>query len=323
MVRVSDIVAESLQNGNPVVALESAVLTSGLPRNPWQDSFGECPPCIDATLPINSALAHAMTTMVYDNDSIPAWIGVIEGELRIGLSLDEIDTLCRNPDAGKVSLATIAQTLQGTNSAGTTVATTLLACKLASPKNPIRVFATGGIGGVHQNWMTRLDVSADLIALATTPTCVVASGAKSILDLHATVEALETIGVPILGLGCDYFPPFIEQVTENDPQVFRVESPLDIATICNAHWNSLGLNSAVLATVPVPEHVAIKRGSLDEILQNAEAAWLETRQPTVTRTPFLLNELAIMTCGQTLIANLELLCNNATAASQIAVALAT
>ena len=323
MVAVSDIVTEALQNGNPVVALETAVLTSGLPKKPWQDSFGECPPWIDASLPINRTLAHAMTARVLANNSVPAWIGVIDGELRIGLSTDEVDTLCSDLNAGKVSLATIAQSLQGTHSAGTTVAATLLACTLSSPEHPIRVFATGGIGGVHQNWSTRLDVSADLVALATTPTCVVASGVKSILDLHATVEALEASGVPTLGLECDNFPPFIEQPTENDPHVFRVESPHHIATICKSHWISLGLKSAVLATVPVPEHVAIKRGSLEETLQKAELAWLETNQPSDTRTPYLLHELAIMTNGQSLLANLELLCNNASVASEIAVALAT
>ena len=260
MVTVSEIVVEALQNGSPVVALETAMLTSGLPKTIWKTEYGDCPDCIDGSLPINQALATTLTTRVSENGVLPVWIGVIEGELKIGLSKNEIELLCKNQTAGKVSLATIAQTMQGTNTAGTTVATTLHACKLALAEHPIRVFATGGIGGIHQNWSTRLDVSADLTSLATTPTCVVASGAKSILDLQATVETLETIGVPTLGLGCDYFPPFIEQVTENDPHVFRVESPHHIATICNAHWNSLGLNSAVLATVPVPEQVAIKRG---------------------------------------------------------------
>lgn len=322
MLTVSKHVQDAMTGGRPIVALETAVLTSGLPREPWQTSYGDCPTCIDSTLPINHALAIAVTKQVTDNEAIPAWIGLIDGEFKIGLSADEIEILCRNESAKKVSLATIAQTMTERGSAGTTVATTLLGCKLASPKKPIRVFATGGIGGFHQNWSSRLDVSADLMALATTPTCVVASGAKSILDLHATVEALETIGVPTVGVGCDTFPPFIEQISEEDPRVIRIDTTDALAAICNKHWNTLGLRSALLATVPAPESDAVKRGSLAEVLQEAETSWLESDLPSETRTPFLLNALASITCGCSLKANLALLCNNASIASQIAVAIA-
>ena len=322
MVTVSDIVTDALKKKRPIVALETAVLTSGLPRTPWLNTFGECPDCIDASLPINHALANSVTSRINTSGALPVWIGVLEGSLKIGLSQEEIETICNDEFATKASLATIAQSMQENRSAGTTVATTLLACKLASPEYPIRVFATGGIGGVHQNWSTRLDVSADLSALATTQTCVVSSGAKSILDLHATVEALETIGVPTLGFECDSFPPFIERATKNDPVICRVGSPSEIASLCKKHWYTLGINSAVLATVPVPVHVSIERGSLQNALQLAESAWVESEQPSSTRTPFLLGELARITQGKSLVANLELLCNNSVVASKIAIALA-
>lgn len=322
MVTVCNNVAHAIKNKQPIVALETAVLTSGLPRTPWQDSFGKCPNSIDASLPINQALANSVTSKIIDSGALPAWIGVFEGKLTIGMSQEELKTICEDELATKVSLATIAGALQGTLSAGTTVATTLLACKLASPEHPIRVFATGGIGGIHHDWVTRLDVSADLTALATTPTCVVASGAKSILDLHATVEALETIGVPTLGLHSDSFPPFIERPTEDGPYVHCVDSPKNIASLCKKHWNTLGMQSAVLAAVPVPNHVALERGSLSEALQVAESKWAESERPSSTRTPFLLAELARVTHGKSLVANLELLCNNSVVASEIAVALA-
>lgn len=321
MINVSDIVADACRQDAPIVALETAVLTSGLPKQVWQDSFGECPTCIDASLPIHIALAEYLTRAINACGAVPAWIGVLDGVLRIGLSKDELQQLCRCEHAGKVSLANFSQTLQEKQSAGSTVAATLQACKLASTKHPIRVFATGGIGGIHQNWASRLDISADLTALATTQTCVVASGAKSILDLHATVEALETIGVPTVGFGTKHFPPFIEKATNNDPPVLCVESAHEIANLCKTHWETLRMPTAVLATIPAPNDVAIKRGSLTDALRLAEEAWIETNQPSATRTPFLLCELARITDGKSLVANIELLCNNAKIAAEIAVAM--
>jgi len=320
-ISLSDDIRHALSSGKPIVALETAVLTSGLPRTPWSDAYGERPSTIDESFPINSALATLMTNAVLENGATPAWIGVVGGVLRIGLSHKELVALCSNPNAGKVSIATFAQTLDANRTAGTTVAATLLACKLASPENPIRVFATGGIGGIHQNWTQRLDISADLLALATTPTCVVSSGAKSILDIPATVESLETTGVPILGLGTRTFPRFIEKKRHGDPAVFEVHSPLDVATLCKKHWQSLRLQSAVLATIPVPENVALEEGVLAQALVQAEQDWVATNQPSATRTPFLLDQIANITHGKSLVANLELLCNNAQIAAKISVAM--
>lgn len=315
--------AEASKEGKPIVALETAVLTSGLPHYNWVDSFGECPQHLDRTLPINVSLANAMTAIVTEQGALPVWVGVLNGTLKIGLSENELLALAQDESASKVSYANLAQVMKLGLSAGTTVASTLLACKLGSPTAPIRVFATGGIGGIHQQWSTRLDISADLTALATTPTCVVSSGVKSILDLHATVESLETIGVPIVGMNTTHFPPFIEQSIESDPEVLRVDSATQVAEICNTHWSTLGLGSSVLATVPVPEDVAIERGSLAELLSAAESAWAESSLPSATRTPFLLNTLAERTDGKSLAANVALLCNNAYKASEIALAIST
>ena len=322
-VYISDSIQEALLASEPIVALETAVLTAGLPKTKWNTNFGGCPSYIDSQRPINIALAQSMTDTVQTNGALPAWIAVINGTLRIGLASDELTQLASNPVAGKVSLATLAQAMHAKQSAGTTVATTLLACRLASTKNPIRVFATGGIGGIHQNWANRLDISADLTALARTPTCVISSGAKSILDIPATVESLETIGVPVLGLGTSMFPRFIEQNIEDDPAVHQVHSPSEVAEICKHHWQHLQLHSGVLATVPVPENVALQQGTLIESLNQAEENWARTKQPSSTRTPFLLDSMAKSTQGKSLVANLALLCNNAKAAAKIAVSFAS
>jgi len=320
---VSKDVEEALASGSPIVALETAVLTFGLPRTPWNNSFGPLPATIIGDQPINNALADAMTNAVETNGATPAWVAVIEGVLRIGLSKEERTALCSDQNAGKVSLATFAQTMQDKRSAGTTVAATLLACKLASEKKPIRVFATGGIGGMHQNWEQRLDISADLTALATTPTCVVASGAKSILDIPATVEALETIGVPVLGLETKQFPRFIEKNATDDPIIHQVDSPEEVASICEHHWKTLAMHSAVLTNVLAPDEVALEHGTLIDALAKAETEWATLHQPSSTRTPYLLEAMATSTQGKSLVANLALLCNNAKFAAKIAVELAT
>ncbi len=319
---ISNDIRKALAGGEPVVALETAVLTAGLPKIPWNDSYGERPIIIDSELAINVALAQAMTNAIQSNGAMPAWIAVVDGSLRIGLSPEEVVELCTDQNTGKVSLSTFAQTMQSKRSAGTTVAATLLACRLVSSENPIRVFATGGIGGIHQNWSNRLDVSADLTALATTPTCVVASGAKSILDIPATVESLETIGVPVLGLGNTLFPRFIEKNKDGDPPVHHVESPDEVATIYKHHWQDLGLRSSILATIPAPIEVALEEGTLTQLLAQAELDWEATNQPSSTRTPFLLDRMAMITDGKSLVANLALLCNNAAAAAEIATAIA-
>ncbi len=323
-VLLSDEVRQALQSGGPVVALETAVLTKGLPRSTWGDEFGTRPSIVDSDTPINLAAAKAMALAVRTAGGIPAWIAVMNGSLRIGLSEQEIEELAMDETAGKVSLSTIASVLSQKKSAGTTVATTLQACTITKSicNHAIRVFATGGIGGVHRNWTSRLDISADLRALAETPTCVIASGAKSILDISATVEALETLGVPILGLETESFPCFVETKSENDPNIYCVASPDEVAKICHVHWNELGSTSAVLTTCQVPDDVALGRGTLEQVIEQTELLWASSGDVGATRTPTLLDALARHTKGKSLVANLALLCNNASHAAEISVAMA-
>ena len=320
---LSDDIRKALQSNGPVVALETAVLTKGLPHTPWGDQFGACPAVIDSGVPINLAAARAMTLNIKTAGGIPAWIAVVGGTLKIGLSEQELEDIATDTGAGKVSLATIASSMSQKKSAGTTVATTLLACALTRSlaDHPIRVFATGGIGGIHRGWSTQFDVSADLQALATTKTCVVASGAKSILDVHATVESLETLGIPILGLETDRFPCFVEATSESDPHVHSVNSPKEVATICNTHWNQLKSNSAVLAVCPVPDEVALTRGALEDVITETDKSWASSGESGAQRTPALLDALAHYTKGKSLIANIALLCKNAEMAAKIAVAM--
>jgi pseudouridine-5'-phosphate glycosidase len=183
------------------------------------------------------------------------------------------------------------------------------------------VFATGGIGGIHRNWNHRLDVSADLRSLATTPTCVVTSGAKSILDLHATVEALETIGVPLLGLQCNRFPRFIEQSNEEDPSIQEIETEEEIASICNMHWNELQMPTAVIAAVPVPSEFGLLRNALQQHVEEADEAWRAMNVAPATRTPFILDYLVVQTQGDSLRANIALLLQNASKAAKVACAI--
>jgi len=318
---LSDELRDALASNKPVVALETAVLTTGLPRIPWDNQFGKRPDCIASDEPINGAVAKAMSEVVRDNGAVPAWIGVLRGTLHIGLTPEEIQELASDENSTKVSLSNFAHALQNKTSAGTTVSSTLLACHHATLENPIRVFATGGIGGVHKNWNTVFDVSADLKALSTFQTCVVSSGAKSILDIPATVEALETLGVPILGFEQNRFPSFIEHDSEDAPQIQRVDSTEEIAAICKKHWHVLGLQSGLLATVSVPKNVAVEHDVLSQAMEDGERAWAKSNQPSIARTPFLLNHISVATCGSSLLANVRLLCNNAKVASQIATAM--
>ena len=322
-VLISDTIKQAIESGDPIVALETAVITSGLPRCCWNDSFGKNPCSNHVDTPINIAVAREMNKAVIDAGAVPAWVSVQNGTLVVGTSQEDLEYLAMNEDAVKVSLATIASAMQRGHSAGTTVGSTLLACKLASPRKPIRVFATGGIGGIHQDWTQSLDVSADLTALATTPTCVVASGAKSILDLPATVEALETIGVPVLGLKTPNFPRFIELHTKDDPHIISVQSESEIAAVCDVHWNQLQMPSAVLANIPVPESEGMPQQSVQTHVSDAETAWNTMDKHPSTRTPFVLDYLTVKTNGASLRANIALLIQNATKAASIAIAISS
>ncbi len=320
-VRVSSDVVAALSNERPVVALETAVLTAGLPKTHWNASYGAIPDGLVDGEPVHLALAKTMTDVVLEGGATPAWMCVLHGELVIGATQEELAALTQDKSNTKCSLSDIAAKMAHGQHAGTTVATTLLGCKHPSLPNPIRVFATGGIGGVHQNWNQELDVSADITALASTPTCVVSSGAKSILDLPATLQALETNGVPVVGLNTSTFPTFIERTPEDGMPIFHCQSVQDIATIATNHWHELHQQSALLAAVPLNSRNALSSGTLSAVMEDAERAFSDAGQDKTMRTPFLLDYLVKVTHGKSLTANIELLAQNARVATELACAL--
>jgi pseudouridine-5'-phosphate glycosidase len=309
-VRVHPEVADALAARRPVVALETAVLTTGLPRSAvasdWTGGLSGWRP--DGPAHLESARLLART--VRDGGAVPAVIGVLDGVLGVGLEDEQIEALAADADAGKAAARDLAFVMAAGASAGTTVSATLAACRLAGPE-PIRVFATGGIGGVHRSWTARPDVSADLAELARTPCCVVCTGAKSILDPVATLEALEALGVP-----------FFAEPDEALRLGRRLDDPAGIAAACRAHWQILGRPGGVLAAVPPPAGLAIDRAELEQATRDAESAAAEAGVTGPALTPFLLSTLAGRTAGRTLRANVELLRANAAAAASLAVALA-
>lgn len=278
----------------PVVALESTVITHGLPR------------------PQNLQLARDMERAVRDTGATPATVAFLDGELHIGLNDAEMERLAGEDDPLKISPRDFATAKAKGMSGGTTVAGTMFACRNTN----IKVFATGGIGGVHRE--TPFDVSADLHALATIPMIVVCAGAKAILDLPATLEYLETMGVPVVGYGTDKFPAFYSRESGLDVSA-QLDSPQEIVDFAKAHWDA-GLQSAVLVTNPVPQADAIPKSEMDPLIDKASKEARERGIQGKDVTPFLLQRINELTNGKSMRANLALLLNNARLAAQIAVA---
>ena len=284
--------ANAIHKNAPVVALESTVLTHGLPR------------------PQNLQLAQDMERIVRDNGAAPATIGFIDGHLHVGLSGQELHRLAKEDNVFKVGPRDFATVLSKKLCGGTTVAGTMFACKHAS----IKVFATGGIGGVHRE--STFDISADLQALATIPMIVVCAGAKAILDLPATLEYLETMSVPVVGYGTDEFPAFYSRESGLDVNV-RLDSPQEIVQFAEEHWKA-GLQSAILVANPVPETDAISRSEMEPFIEQANREAHEQGIHGKEITPFLLQRISELTGGKSMKTNLALLLNNARLAAQIA-----
>lgn len=291
LIRSSD-VKRAMSISLPIVALESTVLTHGLPR------------------PQNLQLAHDMERAVREQGATPATIGFLDGYLHIGLGESELDRLANEREAYKVSPRDFAAVITREACGGTTVAGTMFACKQSS----IKVFATGGIGGVHRE--TGFDISADLQALATIPMIVVCAGAKAILDLPATLEYLETMSVPVVGYGTHEFPAFYSRDSGLGVSI-RLDTPQDIVEFARSHWGA-GLQSAVLVTNPVPAAEAIEKADMDPAIEEASADAREKRIHGKELTPFLLQRINELTKGKSMQANLALLLNNARLAAQIA-----
>lgn len=318
-------VADALAAGAPVVALESAVVTCGLPRSPHPAAAPHDDADWDPGAPLNLETARSMARAVRATGATPAQVWVGDGRLRVGIDDTELAELAADEAAGKASLATLGSLLVAGGRAGTTVAATLLACTTA-PGGPIRVFATGGIGGVHAGWTLRPDVSGDLVALGRSPVCVVSAGAKSILDLPATLEVLEALGVPVIGFETATLPRFVARGTgsgalELASRTFGPQGPETVAAICRAHWQGLGISGGLLCVQPVAEEVALADEELAEATARAEEEAARAGVCGLQRTPFLLESIARLTGGRSLRANVALLRANATLAGRIARAL--
>ena len=291
-ITIASDISRALDLGAPVVALESTVITHGLPR------------------PQNLELARDMEKQVRDSGATPATVAMLDGKIRIGLSDLELVQLSESDSVLKVSHRDFATAIVKKMNGGTTVAGTMFASQLAG----IKVFATGGIGGVHKE--SSFDISTDLRALAEIPMIVVCAGAKAILDLPATLEYLETMGVPVVGYQTDEFPAFYSRESGLNVSV-RLDSPKEIADFAQTHWN-LGMRSAVLVTNPVPEAESISKSEMDPIISKASAEAIQKGIHGQALTPFLLSRISELTNGKSLRTNLALLLNNARLAAQIA-----
>ena len=285
----------ALEAGTPVVALESTVITHGLPY------------------PENLTLARDMELEITRLGAIPATVAVLDGQVRVGLAGDELERLAKLTLVRKISRRDFGPAVAQGASGGTTVAGTLAVAEAAG----IKVFATGGIGGVHRD--APFDISTDLEAMQDTPLIVVCAGAKAILDLPATIERLETLGIPVVGFQTNDFPAFYATSSGLGVSA-RADSPSEIASIARAHW-ACGMNSTVLVVQPPPAEFAMPAEIVEHevriALQEAQEAGVHGQAVT----PFLLSRISQHTGGESMRANLALLKNNAKLAAQIALAL--
>jgi pseudouridylate synthase len=291
-------IADSLASGRPVVALETTLVTHGLPQ------------------PDGVAAAGTLENEVRQGGATPATIGILRGAIRVGLTNAELTELAANRNAIKVNLSNLAATVAAGQAGSTTVAATMFAAHASG----IRVFATGGIGGVHRDAGTSGDVSADLTALSRIPVAVVCAGAKAILDLPRTVEMLETLGVPVFGVQTDEFPAFYRR-SSGLPVDRRMDTREELASAVRAHF-ALGLGTGVLVANPIPVADELPAESYERALATAlaDAERQQVRGRDVT--PFLLERLRALSAGESVRANLALLRNNARVAAQLATALA-
>ena len=318
-VHVHQEVDRALRGRQPVVALETAVATAGLPATALGRMLACDAPGWDPDEPCGPEVVRLQQRLVRAAGAVPATIGVIEGVLRIGMNETHLTRLLEVGVSHKASARDLAAVMAEGGTAGTTVSGTLVGC--GRPHVPVRVLATGGIGGLHRSWAKRLDVSADLRALATSAVCVVASGVKSVLDVTATMEALEALGVPIAAFGTDLMPLFYCRGREEIPAPRRVDDVADIAAICRAHWHELQSSTGVLVANPVPDRHALDPAEVQRIVAEADRTAALPGRPPAQRTPILLAAVHARTEGRALDANIALLADNARLAARVASAL--
>lgn len=290
-------IEEAIKAGKPVVALESTILSHGMP------------------FPQNMEFAHKVEEIVRAEGAIPATTAIIGGKLKVGLTSEELDLMCKGEGVGKVSRRDVAVYLATGKTGATTVATTMMIASMAG----IKVFATGGIGGVHRGATETMDISADLQELANTQVAVVCAGAKSLLDLGLTLEYLETFGVPVLGLRTDDFPAFYCR-TSGFKLDYNAATEAEVAKIAKTKWD-LGLKGGLVIGNPIPEEYALDYDEMEKVIVRAIGLAKEQGIHGKDTTPFLLSHIKEMTEGVSFASNLQLAYNNAKAASKIAVEL--
>ena len=298
LVSVSRDVGVALAAKQPVVALESTIISHGLPR------------------PRNLQVARRLEAIVREHGAIPATIAVLDGRLRVGLEDEELVLLAETGDIAKISRRDLAAALASGTDGATTVSATMIAARLAG----IRIFATGGIGGVHRGAGESFDISADLQELARTPVAVVCAGAKAILDLPKTLEVLETLGVPVIGHGTDTLPAFWCR-SSGLKLPHRLDDPLEIASLLRVQ-DQLGDATGMLIANPIPEAAALGNEIVEQAITEALLAAEKDAVAGAAVTPYLLARLAEITEGASLEANIALVENNVRLAAEIACSLA-
>lgn len=299
LLSLSKEVQEALDQGKAIVALESTIISHGMPY------------------PKNVEMAEKTESIIRQAGAVPATIAIMDGKFKIGLEKEDLETLATAKDVVKVSRRDLAEVIADKKIGATTVTTTMIGAHLAG----IKVFVTGGIGGVHRGYQDHMDVSADLEELAQTPVTVVCAGAKAILDLPRTLEYLETKGVPVVGYQTDYLPAFFSS-TSSYKLVSRADSPEEIAKRMKVS-DTLGLKGGLLVANPIPKEFEIPNEEIEKIIDQAiadeEAAGIKGKEST----PFLLARIVELTEGRSLDSNIELVYNNAKLGAEIALAYQT
>ena len=294
MLGVADEVADALAQGQPVVALESTIISHGMPY------------------PRNVAMAREVEAIVRAHGAVPATIAILDGRPRIGLDDHELERLASDPDVAKISVRDLAHIVTTGGHGATTVASTMRLAALAG----IAVFVTGGLGGVHRGAERSMDVSADLTELSRTPVAVVCAGVKSILDIGLTLETLETLGVPVIGLGTDEFPAFYSR-RSGFAVPSRLDDPSQVARLLTAQWG-LGLPAGVVVANPVPEADEIPTADIDALIELALAECASRGISGKDITPFLLGRIVELSSGRSLDTNIALVRHNAAIGAALA-----
>lgn len=293
---LSNEVHTALEQSKPIVALESTIISHGMPY------------------PQNLETAQAVESIIREEGAVPATIGIISGKIKIGLEPQELEAFSKEDNIHKVSRRDLALVISQNWNGATTVAATMLCAQMAG----ISVFVTGGIGGVHRDAENTMDVSADLMELAQTNVTVVSAGVKSILDIPKTLEVLETYGVPVIGYQTDEFPAFYQR-SSGCEVLSRLDSPEAIADFMKVKWE-LGLQGGLVIGNPIPQEEELDPDLLNKALNDALQSANDKNISGKDVTPYLLDQIQKSTQGQSLKSNIALVKNNAKLGAQIAIA---